>query len=81
MIVKEIKKEKKVIIDGFLARDKNGNLCCYLSSEKPTKDKHQWHYEETKKDDDFLFLPNDIRNDITWKNDEPVKIKITIEDE
>lgn len=66
--------EKKIILDMWMARDKNieeTSLC--VGFKKPERGDSMWHGFGNN-----LALPPSIFKQITW-GDEPVKVKVTIE--
>lgn len=60
---------------GFIARDRNGNL--YIYDKLPKRDRTNGIWQVNEKFDKFYQLPNDWFPEITW-DDEPRKVEISI---
>ena len=59
-------------IEAWVARDKDGKL--YLYRDRPIKDKFVWYSPGFN-----LLLASASFPEIKWSDDEPTKVKITIE--
>lgn len=59
-------------IELWVARDKSGTL--YLYRNKPTKDKFEWYSLGLS-----LVLTSASLPEVKWSDEEPTKVKITIE--
>ena len=67
--------EKQVCIERWVARDKDGTLCLYISEEPPTKQKAVWDATY----DDFIELDGSLFQEVQWSDAEPTKVKIVID--
>ena len=65
-----------VEIEGWLARDEDGEL--YLYRDKPLRGSEQWH-ENPVSITGLIELRRELFPEIKWSDDEPTKVKITIE--
>lgn len=59
---------------GFVARDKNGNL--YIYDKLPKRDRANDIWQVNEKFDKFYQLPNDWFPEITWSS-EPLLVDVT----
>lgn len=67
--------EKQVCIERWVARDKDGTLCLYISEEPPTKQKAVWNADY----DDFIELDGSLFPEVKWSDAEPTRVKIVLE--
>lgn len=61
-------------INGYIARDKNGNL--YIYDKLPKRDRANGIWQVNEKFDKFYQLPKDWFPEITWSS-EPLLVDVT----
>lgn len=66
--------EKKVCIERWVARDKDGTLFMFIGDNPPTKGESIW-------DDngDFVKIDCNLFPEVKWSDDEPTKVKLIID--
>lgn len=75
LIIDDGEKEEPVCIERWVARDKDGTLCLYISEEPPTKQKAVWNADY----DDFIELDGSLFPEVKWSDAEPTRVKIVLE--
>ena len=68
------KEEKRVFIDRWIARDKDGTLCLYWGENPPTKTDILWDYNSDYEEIDGSLFP-----EVQWSDAEPTKVKLVID--
>lgn len=63
-------------MEAWLARDKDGML--YLYKDKPLRGSEQWH-ENPVSITGLIELRRELFPEVQWSDDDPTKVKITIE--
>ena len=69
------KEEKKVYIERWIARDKDGTLCIFLGKNPPTKGESFWG----DYDGDFIEIDCSLFPEVKWSDAEPTKVKLVID--
>lgn len=64
--------EKEITIDGWVARDKDGDI--YVYSDKPDKERIEWLSSN------FINIERHSFPKIKWEDEEPTKVKLIIEE-
>lgn len=63
-------------LEGWVARDEDGEL--YLYKDKPLRGSEQWR-ENPALITGLIELRKELFPEVQWSDDEPTKVKITIE--
>lgn len=72
----EKEEEKQVSVDGWLARDSNGDLWLYVCKNQPIKDDGYWHCDE---DADCMEIDGSLFQEVQWSDEDPTKVKLMID--
>ena len=67
--------EKKVCIERWVARDKDGMLCVYFSENPPKKEETVWGADY----DTFVEIDGSLFPEVKWSDEEPTKVKLVID--
>lgn len=68
----EFDKPKESVVDGWVARDRNGDLSLYRTYPERQENLGYW-----RDGNDYWDFPNDYFPSVTWKS-EPLHVKLTI---
>ena len=65
-------------IKGWVARDKDGQLCIFYDGDKPHRGEcNSWWYPEYCLEGDCMTIDDDMFPDLTWES-EPIEVELTI---